>query len=293
MVDRVPVRVLFDDVGRPVGMAEFGADDRFDKKYLPTIAVPARNLIYNGLFNVNQRVYTSGAATTSANQFTYDRWRVLVSGQSISLNGVVATFPAGGGGQVVPGRDVLGGTHTLSWIGTGTATVNGNAVANGGQVELTAGTNVSIVFIGQISYPKLELGLVKTAWDKRTFGEELFECSRFYQKSFPYAVRPAQNSGVFLGALGYIKNTAGGAFNGVTVVLPQRMNAAPTLTFYNPAQANANWYNRATFAQGGTSSAAYGEVGETGFTAVNQQSSDTEVGRTMAIHYALEAELTQ
>lgn len=37
MAGRTPLRVLYDDLGRPVGLAEFTADDRFDKKYLPEL----------------------------------------------------------------------------------------------------------------------------------------------------------------------------------------------------------------------------------------------------------------
>lgn len=40
-----------------------------------------RNLLVNARFWINQRGY-AGAATTAAKQYTHDRWRVVVSGQS-------------------------------------------------------------------------------------------------------------------------------------------------------------------------------------------------------------------
>lgn len=255
-------------------------------------ARPGKNLITNGLFNVNQRVYTSGTPTTAANQFTYDRWRVLASGQAITLAGVVATFPAGGGGQVIDGRDVLiGGIHTLSWTGTGTATVNGTAVANGGQVSLAAGTNVALVFIGQISYPKLEFGPVKTAWDSRPYADELRLCRLFYRTSFERGVKPAQASGSYLGAASYLATNNGQFYMSVPVAFGEPMRAVPTLTFYNPASATATWRNRASASDESAGQTPYSEASTSGFLAFNIQTVNTTAGATICVHYAAEAEL--
>jgi hypothetical protein len=42
-----------------------------------------RNLVINGNFAINQRAYVSGAATSGANQYTLDRWRVVTSGSAV------------------------------------------------------------------------------------------------------------------------------------------------------------------------------------------------------------------
>lgn len=183
------------------------------------VGSPGRNLIYNPLFNVNQRVYTSGAATTAANQYTFDRWRVVTSGQAISLSGVVATFPAGGGGQIVEGADLLSGTYTLSWTGGGTAKINGAVVANGGQVSLTAGTNVDVVFVGQVSYPKLEFGSVKTSWEIRTFAEEELRCKRYLR-----VLRAVGGYDLF--AVGWLPTASVARF----IIYLDGMRSAPTVT---------------------------------------------------------------
>ena len=91
-----------------------------------------RNLLINGNYSINQRGYVSGTATTGANEYTLDRWKVLVSGQSVAFaasgNGNQVTAPAGGLQQVIENVNVGGGTYTLSWTGTATAAVNGAAV---------------------------------------------------------------------------------------------------------------------------------------------------------------------
>lgn len=145
-----------------------------------------RNLIINGNPAINQRAYVSGTATGGANQYTLDRWRVVTSGQNLAFttsNGVVTcTAPAGGVEQVIEGASILGGTHVLSWVGTATATVNGNAVTNGGTVSLTGGSNATVRFSGgTFSYAQLEFGTVATPFERRPYGVELMLCRRYYQ----------------------------------------------------------------------------------------------------------------
>ncbi|WP_236169930.1 hypothetical protein, partial [Pseudomonas atacamensis] len=61
----------------------------------------------NPRFRVNQRGYVSGAAAT-VGQYTLDRWKVPVAGQSLTFAasgaGMRATFPAGGCDQVILGE---------------------------------------------------------------------------------------------------------------------------------------------------------------------------------------------
>ncbi|WP_245398039.1 hypothetical protein [Pseudomonas germanica] len=160
---------------------------------------PRRNLIMNPLFNVNQRLY-GAEATTAAGQYTFDRWRIVTSGQSLSSqvnkNGRTVNPPSGGLEQVIEGSFIGGGIYTLSWEGTATATVNTVAVANGAQVTLTAGSNSTIRFIGgTLFYPKLELGSLPTGYEDRSYGEELILCQRYYEKSYPTDIKPGTISG--------------------------------------------------------------------------------------------------
>ena len=144
-----------------------------------------RNLIINANPTINQRAYVSGTATTAANQYTLDRWRVVTSGQSItwtdSANVRTVTAPAGGVEQVIEGTSIFTGTYTLSWTGTATATVAGSAVSNGGNVSLTGGTNTTVRFSsGTFSKVQLEPGTVATPFEQRPVAAVLALCQRYY-----------------------------------------------------------------------------------------------------------------
>lgn len=144
----------------------------------------SRNLVINGKFAVNQRAYVSGTATTAANQYTLDRWRVVTSGQnatfSASGNGNSVTAPAGGLEQVIEGANIAGGTYVMNWTGTATATVGGTARAKGETFTLTANTHVTIRFSGgTVSDVQLEPGSVVTPIEPRPYGYELALCRRY------------------------------------------------------------------------------------------------------------------
>ncbi len=142
------------------------------------------NLLINSAGLINQRGYVSGTATASANQYTLDRWKVAVSGQSLVFskteNIVTFTAPAGGCEQVVEGLSIMTGVYTLSWEGTASASVNGGSVANSGQVTLTGGTNATVRFTGgTFKKPKLEYGGTATEWTLPEYSSELSACKRF------------------------------------------------------------------------------------------------------------------
>jgi hypothetical protein len=199
-----------------------------------------RNLLINGNPIINQRGYVSGTATSGANQYTLDRWRVVTSGQSItftdSANVRTVTAPAGGIEQVIEGLNILSGTYVLNWTGTATATVNGTSVAKGGTVTLTGGTNCTVRFSGgTFSLPQLEPGTVATPFERRSYGQELALCQRYFCKTFDQSVQPAQNTGNFNGALTNL--TASSAFTGNAIVnwrYPIQMRATPSIFLYTP-----------------------------------------------------------
>lgn len=154
---------------------------------LSTQGVTLRNRIINGNFNINQRAYISGAATSGPNQYTLDRWRVVTSGQNLAFsasgNGNQVTAPAGGIEQVIEGANIEGGSYTLSWIGTATATINGSSVSNGGTVTLTANTNATIKLTGgTASKVQLEPGTYASAFERLPISLELSRCQRYYEQ---------------------------------------------------------------------------------------------------------------
>lgn len=145
-----------------------------------------KNLLINGDFRINQRNYVSGAATTGANQYTLDRWRVVTSGQNLSFaaagSGRQITAPAGGVEQVIEGANIAGGDHVINWTGTATCTVNGTPRAKGAVFTLTAGVDATVRFIGgTVSLAQLEPGAVSTVFERRHIGIEQTLCERYFR----------------------------------------------------------------------------------------------------------------
>lgn len=181
-----------------------------------------RNKLINGNFGINQRAYVSGSAVGAANTYTLDRWRVVTSGQNLAYsasgNGNAVTAPAGGIEQVIEGANIEGGIYTLSWVGAGTASVNGSAITNGGQTaSLTAGANVTVKFVGAVSEAQFEIGSIATPFEQRPYGLELSLCQRYYQ------TRSAS-----LYAAGYQFSAVLTVFN---IDFPVEFRAVPTTSF--------------------------------------------------------------
>jgi hypothetical protein len=196
-----------------------------------------RNALINGNPTINQRGYVSGTATTAANEYTLDRWRVVVSGESVtwtdSENVRTVTAPAGGVEQVIEGINILSGTYTLNWTGTATATVDGSSVSKGGNVTLTGGTNCTVRFSnGTFSLAQLEPGSVATPFEHRSYGDELAKCQRYFSKSYDQGVAPGTNTAVGCHAL---RNWDGSDRSGIPLNTrwPVTMRATPSITFYN------------------------------------------------------------
>jgi hypothetical protein len=112
------------------------------------------NLFANSAFIINTRAYSSGTNTGAPNQYTLDRLRVVVSGQSVIISvsttfGFRITAPAGGLEQVIEGSMITGGDYACSWVGTGTVTVNGAARAKGETFNLDAAGNCTVRLVGE------------------------------------------------------------------------------------------------------------------------------------------------
>jgi len=155
-------------------------------------APPFGNIFANGAFLINQRIYVSGTATVAANQYTLDRIRVVVSGQSITFSaggagilGNIIVAPVGGAEQVIEGNRISGGQYSCNWTGTGTVEVDGVARAKGEAFDLVAGANCTVRMYGQIGLmsmvrPELQgtLSLNRFEYD---FFSDLALCRRYYE----------------------------------------------------------------------------------------------------------------
>ncbi|WP_410499718.1 hypothetical protein [Chitinibacter sp. S2-10] len=252
-----------------------------------------RNLLINAGGTFNQRGYVSGAATTAANQYTLDRWRVVVSGQNLSwvANGAVnvMTAPAGGVEQVIEGLNVLGGTYVLNWTGTATAKVNGVDVAKGGTFVLPANANATLRFSGgTYSMPQIEPGTVSTSFDFRPFDKELAACQRYYEKSFPLATAPANNAGLtnYLpqpGAAGQMMVVGNFTFK------VNKRNALSAVTLFNPSANNSQV--RSLQANSDFSGCAANNITECGFGIAGTSPTGTIAGNSCAVNWAADNEL--
>lgn len=206
-----------------IGVGLFNLANHYNIQQIQSLLGTYRNRLINATGMINQRGYVSATNTTGANQYTVDRWRVVVSGQNLIFapdNGVMLFgAPAGGVEQVIEGANMLpGGNYTLSWVGTATATVNGTAVANGGTINLPANTNATVRFInGTFSLPQLEPGNIATPFEHRPRSVELALCQRYYSRGF-------------LPLRGVVNSTNLTRASRMGMVLPQRMRAAPIVT---------------------------------------------------------------
>lgn len=147
-----------------------------------------KNVIINGAFNVNQRGYASGVATT-AGQYTLDRWKVTATtGITFinSANKVTVTIPPGQTiQQVVEGLNLQTGTYALSWEGTAQGKIGaGPYGASGITASITGGTNTTIEFgPGTVANIQLEIGSIATPFEHRPIGTELALCQRYYYRT--------------------------------------------------------------------------------------------------------------
>ena len=244
------------------------ANDNFSELY-GLAPYDTGNLLINAAGAINQRGYVSGTATTAANQYTVDRWKVLTLGQNLAwtMAGGIATFtaPAGGVAQVVEGSSIQDGTYVLSWEGTATATVGGAAVTNGTPFTLSAGVDTSVVFSGgTFSKPQLRMGSAVKAFAIRPFAVEVQHCKRYFQKSFALGDTPADNTEInFVDMKGYGANSVLGLVNFACL-----MRAAPTITYYS-ATAGAS----PTAGQWQAYRSAYGWVSTTGISTFHNSES--------------------
>lgn len=146
-----------------------------------------RNAIINGNFNINQRGYVSGAATT-VGQYTLDRWAVTNTTGLIfttSQNKTTVTIPAGQTiKQVIEGVNLQTGKYVLSWKGTAQGRVNGGSYGSSGLVvvDVVGGVNTTIEFnSGMVTDVQFEPGRISMLPEIRPQGSEFRLCQRYYQ----------------------------------------------------------------------------------------------------------------
>lgn len=216
------------------------------------------NLFMNSAFLINQRGYASGAATTGANQYTIDRIRVVVSGQSLTFTagtfGNRITAPAGGAEQVVEGIYIVGGDYACTWAGTGAIQVNGVAKAKNEVFTLPAGSNATIRMFGEfeqfvLTRPDM---LGRYEYD---YHRDLYNCSRY----LPALIATGASSNWGVG----VCTNAATALGSFAITFPVTARVAPTGVTVSAALSNlavagngvSSSVNSVTFSSASTSRA--------------------------------------
>jgi hypothetical protein len=148
----------------------------------------------------------------------------------------------------------------------------------------TGATNFRLALV------KVEAGTYVTPWRPTTFDQQLAQCRRYYQKSFPYSTAPAQNASY---------TNAITALQGVGAVAIQnswnsrnftpQLRAAPTMTLYNPQAANAQGRDIDT----GTDCALTItlNVSTDSFDVACQTPAGSGAGQRLAIHFVADSRL--
>ena len=168
------------------------------------------NIIFNGGFTINQRVYVSTAAL-AAGVYGHDRWKAGAGGGDYSFTQLASptTITIAANKtliQVVENKNVYGGTYVLSWAGTCQARYAINSATPVGAYAdspitiagQTAGTTMSVEFgkgaaSGTLGLAQLELGSVATSFEFRPYSQELRLCQPYYEKNYNLVTPPGSN----------------------------------------------------------------------------------------------------
>jgi hypothetical protein len=145
------------------------------------------------------------------------------------------------------------------------------------------GTNGATFYITGV---QLEAGTVATPFERRSYGQELALCQRYFEKSFAIETAPANgaNATSLLTEVNSARNYSSGATanDGSTIPFKVQKRSTPTITAYG--NSSSQWLTTANANAGFT---AVG-IGDWGFTTY-QTSSSSVVG--MRGHWAASAEL--
>jgi hypothetical protein len=150
--------------------------------------------------------------------------------------------------------------------------------------ESTQAQNVTL----DIGEAQLERGIVRTPFEKRPLALELAMCQRFYEKSFPLDIAPAQNAGVD-GMMTFSQGVAASTGQG-GMFFPFKVakRIAPTVVTYNPLAASAQIRNNTT-SSNWTATTATGRHG--GLQVSGTSPAGTALGDTASMHWSADAEL--
>lgn len=135
---------------------------------------------------------------------------------------------------------------------------------------------------------QVEGGDARTDFERVPFAATLARAQRYFCKSFPLAMAPAQNAGS-AGAVVWPQVVGAAAAQRCgSIQFPARMRAAPAVTLYNPGAANAQVRNLDVPVD---CAAAAVTASEHGFNLALTTGAGSAAGQTLAVHYTADARL--
>ncbi len=163
----------------------------------------------------------------------------------------------------------------------------GNFVATANQVNQMSST----ANFFKISRVKLEVGSVASAFTPRPFGDELQLCKRYFQKTFPYAVAPADNAGGN-GFIQYVAIQSAALAQVVTWNFPVQMRVVPSvITFFNYTAGVAGFWRNGAGADSAVVTSLAGQDSDSRLYLRNAQVPADNVGDQIGCHATVQAEL--
>jgi len=222
-----------------------------------------RNILINGNFLINQRVYVSGTATASGT-YMHDRWKSTTTNSNYTFTqgtpDTTITIAAGTIAQIVEDKNVAGGVYTLSWTGTTTARIAVNGGTTSGSYaaspittsSATAGQTITVEFsTGTLGKVQLEPGTIATPYERQLFSDQLAQCQRYYEKSYLYGTAPGAAVGAGSNGIVFTSNSLTAWVFASPFQVAKR--TSPTFTIYDGAgTAGKNSYYTSSWNNGGS-----------------------------------------
>jgi hypothetical protein len=125
-----------------------------------------KNLIIDGQKQVNPDAYAGGVLADGV--YGYAMWKGANSDVDIE--------------QVIEQKNIRTGTYTISWVGGGTATVDGTSgLSSGDSLSITVSGNVSVIVPKAATDIMLEPGSVKSDFEQTDIEVETSKSQRYYE----------------------------------------------------------------------------------------------------------------
>jgi len=141
------------------------------------------------------------------------------------------------------------GLKVLFCLGTGGTSATAGSWQAGDLIRTSTSVGIegTLNATWQITGVQLEAGSVATPFERRDYGRELMMCQRYYWKSFAASTAPANAVGTSTGEIAFSACTTGAVFvRSNDTRFTVEMRNAPTITFFNPVNANSQAYNSST-----------------------------------------------